>query len=108
MNKPMNRPTIKEMAIVQMMLGISLVLGVLPPLVMFLVTRKSESYYREASRKALNFHLTIFPLFIASYALPLVCKYILLMIETMIILYAMIRIAGNKAYHYPAIPYIKK
>ncbi|WP_244965669.1 DUF4870 domain-containing protein [Paenibacillus alvei] len=108
MNEPMSRPTRKEMAIVQLMLAISLVLGVLPPLVMYFVTRKSTSYYREASHKALNFHLTIFPLFVASYALPSLYKYILLMIETIIILYAMIHIARNKAYRYPAIPYIKK
>lgn len=108
MNESMSKPTRKKIAIVQLMLGISLVLGVLPPLVVFFVTRKSTSYYREASRKALNFHLTIFPLFIASYALPSLYKYILLVIETLIIMYAMIRIARNKTYHYPAIPYIKK
>ncbi|MCC8354669.1 DUF4870 domain-containing protein [Bacillus sp. AF23] len=46
------------------MLGISLALGVLPPLVMFFSQRKKNIFYREASRKALNFHLTLIPLFI--------------------------------------------
>ncbi|MFP3878561.1 DUF4870 domain-containing protein, partial [Bacillus paralicheniformis] len=44
------------------MLGISLILGVIPPLIMFLISRKKDLYYGESSRKALNFHLTIFPL----------------------------------------------
>ncbi|EPY12256.1 DUF4870 domain-containing protein [Paenibacillus alvei] len=104
----MNKPTRKEIAIVQLMLAISLILGVLPPLAMFLVTRRTESYYRDASRTALNFHLTILPCFIVSYALPPWFKYIVLLVETVIILYAMIRIALKKAYRYPAIPYLKK
>ncbi|MCE5173014.1 DUF4870 domain-containing protein [Paenibacillus profundus] len=103
----MNKPTKKEFFFVQLMLGISLLLGVLPPLIMFLVSRKKHRYYREASRKALNFHLTIFPLFVTSSFLPSWYKYAFLAIETLIILYAMIRIAFQKPYHYPAIPYIK-
>lgn len=39
--------------------------------------------------------------------LPQWFKYTFLMIETFIILYAMICIALQKPYHYPAIPYIK-
>ena len=64
-------------------------------------------YFREASRKALNFHLTIFPLFISSYFLPPWFAFIVLGIETFIILIVMIRIAFQKNYFYPAIPYIR-
>lgn len=103
----MKLTTRKEKMTVQIMLGTSLVLGVIPPLVMFMVTRRKNGYYREASRKALNFHLTIFPFFLSSSFLPQWFKYTFLMIETFIILYAMFCIALQKPYHYPAIPYIK-
>ncbi|PRP50986.1 DUF4870 domain-containing protein [Bacillus halotolerans] len=103
----MKKPTKKEILLVQMMLGISLALGVLPPLVMFFSYRKKNIFYREASRKALNFHLTLIPLFISSSFLPPWVKYVILAIETMIILFAMICIAMQKPYQYPAIQYIK-
>ncbi|MCY9124512.1 DUF4870 domain-containing protein, partial [Bacillus inaquosorum] len=89
----MKKPTKKEILLVQMMLGISLALGVLPPLVMFFSQRKKNIFYREASRKALNFHLTLIPLFISSSFLPPWVKYVILAIETIIILFAMICIA---------------
>ncbi|WP_226530687.1 DUF4870 domain-containing protein [Metabacillus niabensis] len=89
------------------MLGISLILGVIPPLIMFLMRRKKNLYYCESSRRALNFHLTIFPFFIISSLLPSGVKYGILAIETFIILYAIIRIAFKRPYYYPAIPYIK-
>ena len=103
----MNKPSKKEIFLVQLMLGISLILGVIPPLIMFLITTKKNLYYRESSRKALNFHLTIFPFFIISSFLPLWVKYVILALETLIIMYAIIRIAFQKTYYYPAIPYIK-
>lgn len=53
----MKKPTKKEILLVQMMLGISLALGVLPPLVMFFSQRKKNIFYREASRKALYFDI---------------------------------------------------
>ena len=103
----MNKPSKNEILSVQLMLVVSLLLGVIPPLIMFLMTRKKNIYYCESSRKALNFHLTIFPLFIISSLLPSWVKYALLAIETLIIMYAIIRIAFQKTYYYPAIPYIK-
>ena len=103
----MEKPAKKEVFFVQLMLGISLVFGVFPPLLMYLVTRKKGMYFREASRKALNFHLTIFPLFLSSYFLPSWFVFIVLGIETIIILIVMIRIAFQKNYYYPAIPYIR-
>jgi len=89
------------------MLGTSLILGVIPPLIMFLITRKKNLYYGESSCKALNFHLTIFPLFVICGFLPSWVKYVILALETLIIMYAIIRIAFKNPYYYPAIPYIK-
>lgn len=103
----MKLTTKREKVTVQIMLGTSLALGVIPPLIMFFVTRKKNGYYREACRKALNFHLTIFPFFLTSSFLPQWFKYTFLIIETLIIMYAIISIALQKSYHYPAIPYIK-
>ncbi|MEK3937504.1 DUF4870 domain-containing protein [Sporosarcina sp. FSL W7-1349] len=103
----MNTPSKKEILSVQLMLGVSLLLGVIPPLIMFLMTRKKNLYYCESSRKALNFHLTIFPLFIISGFLLSWGKFAVLAIETVIIMYAIIRIAIQRPYNYPAIPYIK-
>lgn len=103
----MKIPSKKEVSAVQFMLVISLILGFIPPLIMFIKTRKKNHYYSESSRKALNFHLTIFPLFIMSSMLPSWGKYAILAVETIIILYAIIRIALHKPYQYPAIPYIK-
>ncbi|MED1144489.1 DUF4870 domain-containing protein [Bacillus paralicheniformis] len=100
-------PSKKAIFSVQLMLGISLILGVIPPLIMFLISRKKDLYYGESSRKALNFHLTIFPLFVIGSFLPSWVKYVILAIETLIIMYAIIRIAFQKPYYYPAIPYIK-
>lgn len=53
----MKLTTRKEKMTVLIMLGTSLVLGVIPPLFMFMVTRRKNGYYREASRKALNFYI---------------------------------------------------
>lgn len=103
----MKKPSIKERILVQLMLGISIILGVFPPLIMFLVT-KNGFYFHEASRKALNFHLTIFPLFILSSFFPPWTKYALWGIETVIIFYAILQIAFQRPYQYPAIPYIKR
>lgn len=103
----MNKPSKKEVFLVQLMLGTSLILGVIPPLIMFFITRKKNLFYFESSRKALNFHLTIFPLFIISSLLPPWVKYIILAIETLIIMYAAIRVTFQRTYYYPAIPYIK-
>lgn len=109
----MGKPTISQKVFVQLMLGSSLVLGMFPPLLMFLFTRKKRmsSFYREASRKALNFHLTIFPFFLIRYLLPSEYGsfiYVVLAVELLFILNAMIRIALNKSYTYPfTIPYIK-
>lgn len=109
----MGKPPISQKVFVQLMLGSSLVLGMFPPLLMFLLTRKKRrsSFYREASRKALNFHLTIFPFFLIRYLLPAEFGsfiYLVLAVELLFILNAMIRIALNKSYTYPfTIPYIK-
>src|SRR5699024_7672112 len=103
----MKKPVKKEVFLVQLMLVISIILGVIPPLIMFLVTRRGKLYFYESSRKALNFHLTIFPLFVTSGFIASWLKYIVLTIEILIILYAMIRIAQHKPYNYPAIPYIR-
>lgn len=103
----MNKPSKKEIFSVQLMLGVSLILGIIPPFIMFVITKKKNLYYGESSRKALNFHLTILPLFVISGFLHSWIKFAVLMIETVIILYAIIRIAFQKPYYYPAIPYIK-
>ncbi|MBZ6489458.1 DUF4870 domain-containing protein [Priestia aryabhattai] len=107
----MNQPKRGETIVIQLMLGCSLVLGVFPPLLMFLLTRKKNHFYREASRKALNFHLTIFPFFLLSYFMPSWYKYVtygILGIELIFILNVMIRIALRKSHSYPiAITYIK-
>ncbi|MBG9812154.1 hypothetical protein ABD68_11185 [Bacillus endophyticus] len=109
----MNEPTIRKKVIVQVMLGLSLVLGVISPLLMYIITnkRKMNIFYRETSRKALNFHLTIFPFFLIRYFLPQDYGnfiYIVLAVELIFILNAMFRIGLNKPYTYPiAIPYIR-
>nr|WP_277949804.1 DUF4870 domain-containing protein [Priestia endophytica] len=96
------------------MLGISLVLGVLSPLLMYVITnrKKMNIFYQETSRKALNFHLTIFPFFLIRYFLPQNYGnfiYIILAVELIFILNAMFRIGLNKPYSYPfAIPYIRE
>ncbi|WP_377863280.1 DUF4870 domain-containing protein [Bacillus sp. R86525] len=108
----MKSPTKKQQTIVQLMLGASLVFGFLPPLLMFLITRKKNVFYREVSRKALNFHLTIFPFFFISYFSPpwyVNVIYVVLVVELVFILNAMIRIALRKSHNYPiSISYIKK
>lgn len=110
----MKKPTMKQKVIVQIMLGTSLVLGVFPPLLMFLITnrKKGDIFYRETSRKALNFHLTIFPFFLVRYFLPNEYRdfiYVVLAVELLFILNAMFRIGLNRPYTYPiAIPYIKE
>ncbi|YCA43900.1 DUF4870 domain-containing protein [Bacillus sp. JZ8] len=101
----------KEKVMVQLMLGTSLILGFIPPLIMFLASRKKKIFYRETSRKALNFHLTIFPLFLVSYILPSSFKsfsYIILIIESFFILNAMISILIHKPYKYWVLPYLKE
>lgn len=103
----MNKPLKKEVVIVELMLGISLILGVIPPLIMYFITKRKNMFYNESSRKALNFHLTIFPFFIISRFFPIWFMFAVLAIETVIIMYAMSRIAFQKPYSYPAIPYIK-
>ncbi|HLR68403.1 DUF4870 domain-containing protein [Virgibacillus alimentarius] len=104
--------SVREIWMVEIMLGISLLFGFLPPFIMFLKTRKTNMFYREASRKALNFHLTIFPFFFISYFMPAWYTnfiYVVLVIELFFIGYAMIRIARKKSHTYPiAITYIKK
>jgi hypothetical protein len=110
----MNEPTIRKKVIVQVMLGISLVLGVISPLLMYVITNKKKMniFYRETSRKALNFHLTIFPFFLIRYFLPQDYGnfiYVVLAVELIFILNAMFRIGLNKPYTYPiAIPYIRE
>ncbi|HHT7239529.1 TPA: DUF4870 domain-containing protein [Bacillus cereus] len=108
----MKSPTRKQQIVVQLMLGASLIIGFFPPLLMFLITRKKNIFYREVSRKALNFHLTIFPFFFISYFAPpwyTNVIYVVLAVELIFILNAMIRIALQKSHNYPiSIPYIKK
>ncbi|MFP7416587.1 DUF4870 domain-containing protein [Priestia filamentosa] len=109
----MNEPKIRKKVIVQVMLGISLVLGVFSPLLMYVITnrKKMNIFYQETSRKALNFHLTIFPFFLIRYFLPQNYGnfiYIILAVELIFILNAMFKIGLNKPYSYPfAIPYIR-
>ncbi|WP_018924955.1 hypothetical protein [Salsuginibacillus kocurii] len=43
----MNRKS-KETLMVQLMLGISIILGFIPPLVMYLITKRNHLFYREA------------------------------------------------------------
>lgn len=105
----MYHQTKKEIFFVQIMLVTSLLIGFLPPLIMFLFSRKKNEYYYETSRKALNFHLTIFPFFFIGYFLSswyVFVIYIVLGVELFFILNAMIRIALHKGYQYPAIAYI--
>lgn len=103
----MEKPAKRDILCVQLMLGISLIFGVFPPLAMYLVTKRKNRYFQEASSKALNFHLTIFPLFVVSYFLPPWFMLIILGIETCIIVNVIIRIALQKSYRYPAIPYVR-
>ncbi|QQK81508.1 DUF4870 domain-containing protein [Salicibibacter cibi] len=109
----MSQPSKKEILIVQLMLGISLFLGIFPPLIMYTVTRKKDTFYRESSRKALNFHLTIFPFFVLSYFFspiyPMSIALAVLATELLFILNAMVRIALRKHHSYLiAIPFVKK
>ncbi|SDH73907.1 protein of unknown function [Alteribacillus persepolensis] len=103
--------TRKETFAVQFMLGVSIILGFIPPLIMYIFTRQQNRFYRESSRRALNFHLTIFPFFAITYVLPssyVYLAFIVLLVEVIVIVYAMIRIAMKKAYRYPAVPFIRE
>lgn len=111
----MNKPMKKEIFVVQFMLGISLIVAVFAPLIMFLITREGNRFYRETSRKALNFHLTILPFFVVMNLFPILptwyfyVLFAVLIIEYIFIIRAMILIALRKPHSYLiAIPFLKK
>ncbi|SDI48054.1 DUF4870 domain-containing protein [Natribacillus halophilus] len=105
----MSQPSKKEMLFAQIMLITSIPLGFFPPLIMFLITKNRSEFYRETSRKALNFHLTLIPLFsmVFIFELHFMYSFILLGFETIVLLNAVIKVFLNKPYSYPAIPFIR-
>lgn len=104
----------KNILLVQTVLLLSIFVGIIPPLIMFLITRKiGTKFSAEASRKALNFHMTIFPFFISNYFLPESISHwfvwIVLIVELLGISIAMLGIArGRRHSYFIAIPFFRK
>ena len=94
------------LAILSHILAIVPGIGILGPLVIYLVKKDESSFVRENAKESLNFQLTIIILYIISGVLVLIFIGIFLLwligiINTILVIVATIRAAEDQVYRYP-------
>jgi len=94
------------LAILSHILAIVPGIGILGPLVIYLVKKDESSFVRDNARESLNFQLTIIILYILSGVLVLIFIGIFLIwivgiLNTILVIVATIRAAEDQVYRYP-------
>ena len=94
------------LAILSHILAIVPGIGILGPLVIYLVKKDESSFVRDNARESLNFQLTIIILYILSGVLVLIFIGIFLIwivgiLNTILVIVASIRAAEDQVYRYP-------
>ncbi len=96
----------RVLAILSHILAIVPGIGILGPLVIYLVKKDESSFVRENAKESLNFQLTIIILYIISGILVLIFIGIFLIwiigiLNTILVIVATIRAAEDQVYRYP-------
>ena len=106
--RPLSTPTSDEktIAILCHILTIVPGIGILAPLIIYLVKGGSSEFVNHHSRESLNFQITIFLLYILSIFLVILLIGFLLIwlvgiINTILVIVATIKTSENKLYRYP-------
>ncbi len=106
--EPLFTPTSDErlLAILSHLLAIVPGIGILGPLVIYLLKKDESSFVAANARESLNFQLTIIILWIISFILMLVLVGFLLIwlvniLNTVMVIIATVKAAENRIYRYP-------
>jgi len=91
------------MAILSHILALVPGIGILGPLVIYLVKKDESSFVRENARESLNFQLTIILLYIILFitVIGIFLWWVVAILNTVLVIVATIRASDNEVYRYP-------
>ena len=91
------------MAILSHVLALVPGIGILGPLVIYLVKKDESSFVRDNARESLNFQLTIILLYIILFitVIGIFLWWVVALLNTILVIVAAIRASENQVYRYP-------
>jgi len=91
------------MAILSHILALVPGIGILGPLVIYLVKKDESSFVRDNARESLNFQLTIILLYIILFitVIGIFLWWVVAILNTVLVIVATIRASDNEVYRYP-------
>jgi uncharacterized Tic20 family protein len=91
------------MAILSHVLALVPGIGILGPLVIYLVKKDESSFVRDNARESLNFQLTIILLYIILFItlIGVLLWWVVAILNTVLVIVATIRASDNQVYRYP-------
>jgi len=91
----------------------SLVLTFVLPILVYLVTRNKNKYFADHAKEGMNLHFTFFPVFLLltfiseKWSAASTLSFVLIILETILIVIAAIYTFNGKKFSYPVIRYFK-
>lgn len=91
----------------------SLLLTFILPVIIFLVSKGRNDYFANHAKEGMNLHFTFFPVFLTltmiskKYNMASTLSFVLIILETILILIATIYTLKGKKFSYPVIKYFK-
>ncbi|MFD2132406.1 DUF4870 domain-containing protein [Pseudogracilibacillus auburnensis] len=89
----------------------SLLLTFFLPVLVYLISKGRNDYFADHAKEGMNLHFTFFPVFLTltflstKYSILSTLSYLLIILETILILIAVIYTLKGKKYSYPVIKY---
>jgi uncharacterized Tic20 family protein len=105
---PLSTPTSDErtLAILSHILTIVFGLGIIAPLVIYLIKKDESAFVAENAKESMNFQITLFICFLISGILTvigigIILIWVLGIVAVVLIIIAAVRVSENKIYRYP-------
>ncbi|MGE7915743.1 DUF4870 domain-containing protein [Lysinibacillus xylanilyticus] len=109
----MKKESLLNRGLASLMHLFSLLLTFILPILVYLVTRNKNKYFADHAKEGMNLHFTFFPVFLfltfisEKWSAASTLSFVLIILETILIVIAAIYTFSGKKFSYPVIRYFK-
>lgn len=109
----MKKESLLNRVLASLMHLFSLLLTFILPVIIFLVSKGRNDYFANHAKEGMNLHFTFFPVFLTltliskKFNMASTLSFVLIILETILILIATIYTLKGKKFSYPVIKYFK-
>jgi uncharacterized protein len=109
----MKKESLLNRGLASLMHLFSLLLTFVLPILVYLVTRNKNKYFADHAKEGMNLHFTFFPVFLfltfisEKWSAASTLSFVLIILETILIVIAAIYTINGKKFSYPVIRYFK-